>query len=216
MSGDHPEAKAACRDTLDSPSVGFRAGLCNIFQRCLERIVRFQAPGTPSIPASQTSSSKKRLRPVSKIEEENYVARQVREIYRKLTIIPSIIKLCQNRSVPRLRCPPRLPRDRSHIQTVRSKILRQQYILKLPLPLGRLSLAGAVWPTTSAVDLTRFIAGLPDVAAPTIKKTNSEDLIGRMFPSWATSYGARHVGTCFWSWLCVLDGKLHHNNLSDK
>ena len=62
---------------------------------------------------------------------------------------------------------------------------------------------------TSSIDLTDFLAGLPEVATPTVKKTNPEDLVERMFPSWAIPCGARHVAACFWSWLCVLDGKPH-------
>ena len=63
----------------------------------------------------------------------------------------------------------------------------------------------------SAIDLGQFLAGLPGVATPTVKKTNPEDLVDRMFPSWATPSGARHLAACFWSWLCVLDGKLHYD-----
>ena len=79
----------------------------------------------------------------------------------------------------------------------------------LGLPLSSASQVGDVRCPASAIDLSNFLAGLPAVAAPTVKKTNPEDLVERMFPSWATSYGARHVAACFWSWLCVLDGKLH-------
>lgn len=79
----------------------------------------------------------------------------------------------------------------------------------MPLPWSRRSLAGEIRPATSTIDLTSFLVGLPGVAAPTVRKTNPEDLIERMFPSWATSCGARHVAACFWSWLCVLDGKPH-------
>ena len=70
-------------------------------------------------------------------------------------------------------------------------------------------MAGDIRPATSTIDLSGFLAGLPLVTVPTIKKTNPEGLIERMFPCWANSYGARHVAACFWSWLCVLDGKLH-------
>ncbi|KAF6240471.1 hypothetical protein HO173_001139 [Letharia columbiana] len=189
MSRGHPEAKAACRDRLYSPRVGFRAGLVKVFQRYVERIFCSQTRSTSSIHARPTSSrSKKQSRPVSLIEEENHVARQIRDIYSS-----------------RLRAPPTPPRGRFLAQAVRSERLRQEYTLTLPLPSGRASLAGDIRHATSTIDLTRFLAGLPGIAAPTIKKTNPEDLVGRMFPPWATSCGARHVAACFWSWLCVLD-----------
>ena len=113
--------------------------------------------------------------------------------------------------MPRLRAPRTPPGARSLTQAVRSKTLRQEYSLKLPLPLNRVSLAGDIRPATSTIDLSGFLAGLPLVTVPTIKKTNPEDLIEKMFPCWATSDGARHVAACFWSWLCVLDGKLHRD-----
>ena len=79
----------------------------------------------------------------------------------------------------------------------------------LPLPLSRDSLVGDIRGVASIIDLTGFLAGLPGIAAPTVKKTNPEDLIERMFPCRLFPHGARHVAACFWSWLCVLDGKLH-------
>ena len=85
MSGDDSEPKAACRDGLNSPRVGFRAGLTNMFQRCIERIFSSQAPSTPPHRAGSTLSHPKTpSRTFSLIEEENYVAKQVREIYCKL------------------------------------------------------------------------------------------------------------------------------------
>ena len=81
--------------------------------------------------------------------------------------------------------------------------------MNVPLPLSKGSLAGDIRSVTSSIDLTGFLAGLPEVATPTVKKTNPEDLVERMFPSWAIPCGARHVAACFWSWLCVLDGKPH-------
>ena len=79
----------------------------------------------------------------------------------------------------------------------------------MPLPVSKASLAGDIRSVASSIDLTSFLAGLPGVATPTVKKTNPEDLVERMFPSWAIPCGARHVAACFWSWLCVLDGKPH-------
>lgn len=81
--------------------------------------------------------------------------------------------------------------------------------MNVPLPLSKASLDGDIRSVMSSIDLTNFLAGLPEVATPTVKKTNPEDLVERMFPSWAIPCGARHVAACFWSWLCVLDGTLH-------
>ena len=85
MSGSHPKAKAACRDRVGSPRVGFRAGITNLVQRCVERIFFSQAPGTNVHHAGSTlSHSKRSPRTLSLTDEESYVARQVREIYCKL------------------------------------------------------------------------------------------------------------------------------------
>lgn len=81
-------ANAAFRHDLASTSVGFRAGLSNVFRRCVKRIIRFRAPSKLSVHAGSTSAPKQRSRPVSLIEEENYVARQVQEIYCKLFMTP--------------------------------------------------------------------------------------------------------------------------------
>lgn len=83
MGGNHPETKAACRYGLHPPCVGFRAGISNVY-RHVKRIFCSQAPSKPSIRAGSTLPSKERLRPLSLVEEENFVARQVREIYGKL------------------------------------------------------------------------------------------------------------------------------------
>lgn len=87
MSGNHPEAKAACRHGRHSPCVGFRAGISNVY-RYVKRILRSQAPSKPSLRARSTLAPKKRLRPLSLVDEENFVARQVREIYGKLQTDP--------------------------------------------------------------------------------------------------------------------------------
>lgn len=118
-------------------------------------------------------------------------------------------KTDQQRLASNCYTPPTPSRGRSIAQAVRSQRLRQGYTLILGLPLSSASQLGDVRCPASTIDLGNFLAALPAVAAPTVKKTNPEGLIGRMFPSWATSSGARHLAACFWSWLCVLDGKLH-------
>lgn len=188
MTEDNSEAKAACRYRRGCPHVGFRADLANVFQYCKERILLLQTSSTSSNYTSLSSSRSKDLRPVSLTEEQNNVARQIRDIYSS-----------------RLRTPPPPPRGRYLAQAVRSGRVRQEYTLNVPLPLSKASLTGDIRSVTAPIDLTSFLAGLPEVATPTVKKTNPEDLVERMFPSWAIPYGARHVAACFWSWLCVLD-----------
>ena len=84
MSGDIPQTKVTCREKPDLPRIGIRAGLTNVFQRCVERIFSSQAPSVPLHRASITSSCSKRpSRTQSSIKEENHVARQVRELYCK-------------------------------------------------------------------------------------------------------------------------------------
>ena len=88
MSKDPPQTKAACHDKIDIARLGFRAGLANVFQRCVERIFSRQSPNTPFRRASSTPYSRTRGRTLSPTEEEDYVARQVQEIYCKLHTIP--------------------------------------------------------------------------------------------------------------------------------
>jgi hypothetical protein len=44
-------------------------------------------------------------------------------------------------------------------------------------------------------------------AFPIIQKANPEDLAGRMLPAGLMPSGARFVAACFWSFLCIIDGK---------
>ena len=61
---------------------------------------------------------------------------------------------------------------------------------------------------TNRVDLSSFLGRLPCKVVSIIERTDPELLISKMFPASLTAPGARYVATCFWSWLCVLDGKL--------
>lgn len=78
------------------------------------------------------------------------------------------------------------------------------------LPLAYPTSLGAKDPTgdIDRIDLTDFLAMLPDKAVPIIEKTDPSVLIRKMFPVSMTAPGARYVAACFWSWLCVIDGKL--------
>ena len=69
---------------------------------------------------------------------------------------------------------------------------------------------GAKAPTgdTSRVDLSAFLAMVPCKAVPIIERTDPAVLISKMFPVSMTAPGGQYVAACFWSWLCVIDGKL--------
>ena len=86
--------------------------------------------------------------------------------------------------------------------------IRQIHTMILPPPC--LTSLGAKDHTrdTNKVDLSSFTGRLPCKAVPIIERTDPELLISKMFPASMTAPGARYVATCFWSWLCVLDGKL--------
>ena len=86
--------------------------------------------------------------------------------------------------------------------------IRQIHTMILPPPcLTSLGAEGHTGDTTR-VDLSSFIGRLPCKAVPIIERTDPELLVSKMFPASITAPGARYVATCFWSWLCVLDGKL--------
>ena len=82
------------------------------------------------------------------------------------------------------------------------------HIMTLPPPC--LTSLGAKDQTrhTNRVDLSSFLSRLPWKVVPIIERTDPDLLISKMFPASMTAPGARYVATCFWSWLCVLDGKL--------
>ena len=109
MSEIHPELMAVHRDGHESLHVGFRAGLTSIFHQCIELIFPIRASSTSSRHAAcKLSPSKRRSRAVSFADEENYIARQVREIYCKLLTTPIPLILTHNHQClifqPLLRC----------------------------------------------------------------------------------------------------------------
>ena len=85
--------------------------------------------------------------------------------------------------------------------------LRQAHNIILPRPyhtsLGAKDSTG----DTDRLDLSGFLARLPCKAVPIIERTDPVVLISKMFPVSMTAPGARYVAACFWSWLCVIDGK---------
>ena len=93
-------------------------------------------------------------------------------------------------------------------KAVYDKEIRQVHTMILPQPYH--TCLGAIDPTgdTSRVDLSAFLARLPCKAVPIIERTDPAVLISKMFPVSMTTPGGRYVAACFWSWLCVIDGKL--------
>ena len=85
--------------------------------------------------------------------------------------------------------------------------IHQVHTMILPPPyqtsLGARDLTG----DTKRVNLSGFLGRLPCKAVPIIERTDPELLISKMFPASMTAPGARYVAACFWSWLCVIDGK---------
>ena len=86
--------------------------------------------------------------------------------------------------------------------------IRQVHIMIVPPPYY--TSPGAKDPTgdPNRVDLSDFLGRLPCKAVPIIERTDPAVLISKMFPASMTAPGARYVAACFWSWLCVIDGKL--------
>jgi hypothetical protein len=52
-----------------------------------------------------------------------------------------------------------------------------------------------------------FMFGLPAFAQDIVISADPEGLVGRMLPSKLIPPGARYIATCFWAWLCVIDGE---------
>ncbi|MCJ1228636.1 hypothetical protein MMC12_005297 [Toensbergia leucococca] len=89
-------------------------------------------------------------------------------------------------------------------RVIPNSILSRDYIIVLPLPFKATSIKQSYVDT---IDLTDFLLDLPPFAAPVIEQANPAALVNRMLPLSAISPGARYVATCFWAWLCVLDGR---------
>ena len=86
--------------------------------------------------------------------------------------------------------------------------IRQIHTMTLPPPYRTSPSAQDHPRDTYRVDLSGFLDRLPCKAVPIIERTDPVVLISEMFPAPITTPGARYVAACFWSWLCVLDGKL--------
>ena len=85
--------------------------------------------------------------------------------------------------------------------------LRQAHTMILPRPYHTFLGAQDSTGDTDRVDLSGFLARLPCKAVSIIERTDPAVLISKMFPVSMTAPGARYVAACFWSWLCVIDGK---------
>ncbi|CAD6572154.1 MAG: hypothetical protein ASARMPREDX12_004970 [Alectoria sarmentosa] len=175
MGVGHIEAKAACRDGLDT-----RSGIWKTIQRWVGRILCFDAPTTsPTISSASCSLLQ------TQTDEDDYLARQVQEIYK-----PSLY------ASPSPHCG-QLTR-----MSVCSEVLGQKYGLTLPVPLDSAPVTGD---SRSTIDLSAFLDDLPSLVEPIIKKTSPETLVERMFPALTSHPGARYLAACFWCWLCILD-----------
>jgi hypothetical protein len=53
-----------------------------------------------------------------------------------------------------------------------------------------------------------FMHGLPAFARGIVSSADPEGLVRRMLPPELVPPGARYIATCFWAWLCVIDGEL--------
>ena len=93
-------------------------------------------------------------------------------------------------------------------KAVYDKEIRQVHTMIIPPPYH--TCLGAIDPTedTSRVDLSAFLVRLPCKAVPIVERTDPAVLISKMFPVSMTAPAGRYVAACFWSWLCVIDGKL--------
>ncbi|CAF9907068.1 MAG: hypothetical protein ALECFALPRED_003056 [Alectoria fallacina] len=175
MGVGHIEAKAACRHGLDT-----RSGIWKTIQRWVGRILCSDAPNTSPVTSSASCSLLQK-----QTDEDDYLARQVQEIYK-----PSFY------ASPSPHCG-RLTR-----KSVRSEVLSQKYHLTLPVPLASAPVTGD---SRSIIDLSAFLDDLPSIVEPIIKKTSPETLVERMFPALTSHHGARYLAACFWCWLCILD-----------
>ena len=63
------------------------------------------------------------------------------------------------------------------------------------------------------VGIGSFTINLPPTVMGIINRANPKDLIDRMFPAGVFPAGTRYIASCFWSWLCVLDGEFLFINL---
>lgn len=175
MGVGHLEPNAACRYGLD-----FRSGIWKIIQRCVGRILCFDAPSKSSTTPSASCSLLEK-----QPDEDGYIARQIQQIY-KPSLYASLSPHC----------------GRTIRKSVRFKVLSQEYDLTLPTPLIGAPVAGDI---RSTIDLSAFLDDLPSTVEPIIKKTSPETLVERMFPALTSHHGARYLAACFWCWLCILD-----------
>lgn len=53
----------------------------------------------------------------------------------------------------------------------------------------------------------RFIEMLPESCQTISQKASPLGLVPKLFPYGKIGRGARYVASCFWIWLCMVDGK---------
>jgi hypothetical protein len=61
----------------------------------------------------------------------------------------------------------------------------------------------------TGIVVEEFVDRLPLVARSVVQRIRPDILVNRILPAGWIRPGARYVATCFWIWLCVIDGQLH-------
>ena len=93
-------------------------------------------------------------------------------------------------------------------KVIHHEALDQDYAMIIPSLSGNsTSLVGSSLQGHDRIDLSSFMCNLPAYAESIIDRASPVDLVNQMFPPSIALPGARYVAACFWSWLCVLDGK---------
>jgi hypothetical protein len=52
-----------------------------------------------------------------------------------------------------------------------------------------------------------FVLQLPMFVQDIVRSADPRGLVNRMLPSGLVPPGARYIATCFWAWLCIIDGE---------
>lgn len=107
---------------------------------------------------------------------------------------------------------PRLSTARHVAREQHVKILDYNYTILLPRPYRYRIPKNAIL-QSSVANIWSFTINLPPTAMSIINRANPRDLIDRMLPVYVFPAGTRYIASCFWSWLCVLDGESLFVNL---
>ena len=92
------------------------------------------------------------------------------------------------------------------------EILDCKYTILLPHPYKSGIPKNAIL-QSPILDIWSFTINLPPTAMAIINRANPRDLIDRMLPASVFPAGTRYIASCFWSWLCVIDGESLFVNL---